>query len=104
MCSPVLLWLVGITKQLCLRRAGQGLLPDRPLPAHIVLQDDGGLPHAQVLPPLAPPPEVLLDGDAGASQPVQTQFLQIGHLTGSEEDLCAAKPVLVGVLLVVRRK
>lgn len=52
----------------------------------------------QVFPPLAPPTDVLLDGHTGSSQPIQAQLLQISHLTGSEEDLCATEVVLVVVL------
>ncbi|TNN87068.1 hypothetical protein EYF80_002823 [Liparis tanakae] len=52
----------------------------------------------QVLPPLAPPADVFLDGHAGSSESVQAQLLEISYLTGSEEDLCPTKLVLVGVL------
>ncbi len=62
------------------------------------MEDDGCLSHAQVLPPLAPPSDVFLDGHAGSSQPVQAQLLQISYLTSSEEDLCPAKLILIGVL------
>lgn len=76
------------------------ILPNCPLSADVLLKDDGCLSLAQVFRPLAPPAEVLLDGHAGASQPVQAQFLQISYLTSSEEDLGATKLVLVGVLEV----
>ncbi len=62
------------------------------------MEDDGCLSHAQVLPPLAPPSKVFLDGHAGSSQSVQAQLLKISYLTGSEENLGAAKLVLVWVL------
>lgn len=41
---------------------------------------------------------MFLDCSAGSSQSVQTQLLQISHLTGSEKDLCPTKLVLIGVL------
>lgn len=74
------------------------ILPNCPLSADVLLKDDGCLSLAQVFLPLAPPADVLLDGHAGTSQPVQAQFLQISYLSSSEEDLGATKLVLVGVL------
>lgn len=74
------------------------ILPNCPLSTDVLLKDDGCLSLAAVFRPLAPPTDVLLDGHAGTSQPVQAQFLQISYLTGSEENLGATELVLVGVL------
>lgn len=80
------------------KSVSERLLPDCLLSPDVLLEDDGCLSHAQVPPPLAPPADVFLDGHAGSSQSVQTQLLEISYLTGSEEDLCPTKLVLVGVL------
>lgn len=44
---------------------------------------------------------MFLNGHAGSSEAIQTQLLQIRHLTSPKEDLCPAKLVLVGVLEII---
>lgn len=79
------------------------LEPDCPLSTDVLLEDDGCVSHAQVLPPLPPPADMFLDGHAGSPQLIQTQLLEISYLTSSEEDLSPTKLVLVGVLEIKPR-
>lgn len=68
------------------------------LATDVLLQGDDCVPYLEEAAPLAPPPDVFLDGDTRPPQPVQAQLLQVRHLTGTEEDLGAAKLVLLRVL------
>lgn len=77
-----------------------GDLPSGLVASHVSLHGDGSLAHAQELLPQQPPSDRLLDPDAGSPQFVCPQFFQIGHLTGTEKDLCLPKLVFVLVLFL----
>lgn len=55
--------------------------------------------HAQVLLARQPAADGLLDADAGSTQLICTQFLQVRNLPRSEENLGLAKLVLIWILL-----
>lgn len=80
-----------------------GLVPS-PSPAGLVSTDVsldgcGSMFHAQVLLACQPAADGLLDADAGSTQLICTQFLQIRNLPGAEKDLGLAKLVLIWILL-----
>lgn len=73
-------------------------VPARQETPSISLQGDGGLPDLSVAYSLKPSSHRLLDLDAGVAELVGSELLQIGHLSGPEEDLCLSKLELIWVL------
>lgn len=76
--------------------------PDLFLSAHVLLDSDGSLSHVQEPASLPPAPHVLLDGHARRTKMIQTQLLQVRHLSRPEEDLTPTELVLVGILECTR--
>lgn len=75
-----------------------------PSPAGLVSTDVsldgcGSMFHAQVLLVRQPAADSLLDADAGGTQLICTQFLQVRNLACTEKDLGLAKLVLIWILL-----
>lgn len=64
----------------------------------VSLQIDGSLADLSVSNSLQPTSDRLLDLDAGCTELICPELLQIGYLTGSEEDLCLTKLEHVWVL------
>lgn len=75
-----------------------GPSPSRLVASDVSLDGDGSFPQAQVLLSHQPPPDGLLDPDAGRSEFVGPYFFQISHLASPEEYLCLPKLVLILVL------
>lgn len=80
-----------------------------PSPAGLVSTDVsldgcGSVFHAQVLLARQPAADGLLDADAGSTQLICTQFLQVRNLPRSEKDLGLAKLVLILILLEGQKK
>lgn len=65
---------------------------------YVSLYGDSRLLHPQVLFASQPAANSLLDANASHTQLVRTQLLQVGHLTGPEEDLVFAKLIFILVL------
>lgn len=65
---------------------------------HVSLYGDGRLTDTQVLLASEPAADGLLDVDAGFTEFVGPQLLQISHLSSSEEDLRFSKLVFILVL------
>lgn len=62
------------------------------------LDGDGSAPHAQILLAYQPAADGFLDANAGRTQLVCSQLLQVGNLAGPEEDLGLTELIFVLVL------
>lgn len=62
------------------------------------LYGNGGTALAQVLLACQPAADGFLDADTRGTQLVCPQFLQVSHLTGSEEDLSLTKLIFILIL------
>lgn len=69
------------------RPSSEGDSPAGQVPPPVSLQRHGRSANLAVPDPLQPPPDRLLDGDAGGAEFVGPQLLQVSHLAGPEEDL-----------------